>query len=173
MSQESNPLSRWSRLKHEQRKLEQEKQAQAEKEKPLPESAKASEVAPPLPPVEGLTPQSDFSVFMHPKVQDSLRRVALKKLFDDPHFNVPDLNEAYSGDWTVGEPISAEMLKQLNQTRTLLFTDEEREKYDREQFERDHEEALALDAERTARAQPQLAVTEQDTKRDELGRQNP
>ena len=54
---------------------------------------------------------------MHPKVEDALRRVALKKLFTDPHFNIPDPFEAYSGDWTVGEPIPDEMLATLNQAR--------------------------------------------------------
>ena len=58
---------------------------------------------------------------MHPKVEDALRRAALKKLFSDPHFNMPDPFEPYSGDWTVGEPISEEMLATLNQARTLLF----------------------------------------------------
>jgi len=54
--------------------------------------------------------------------------VALKKLFADPHFNVPDLNEAYSGDWTGGDPISEELLKTLNQARTVLFREEEEQK---------------------------------------------
>jgi hypothetical protein len=65
---------------------------------------------------------------MHPKVEDALRRVALKKLFSDPHFNVPDPFEAYSGDWTVGEPISEEMLATLNQARTLLFDTDDKDK---------------------------------------------
>ena len=82
-------LSRWSRLKREQAR-----------EEPLPE--KAGE-APALPPVQDLTPESDFAPFMHPKVGDALRRVALKKLFGDPRFNVPDPYEAYSGDWTGGD----------------------------------------------------------------------
>jgi hypothetical protein len=112
-------LRRWSRLKKE----EQQKPAVAEnKEAP----AREGEPAPPLPQLDSLTPQSDFSLFMHPKVQDAVRRVALKKLFADPHFNVMDLNEAYSGDWTGGEPITQEMLAQLNQARTLLFSDEEK-----------------------------------------------
>jgi hypothetical protein len=81
---------------------------------------------PALPPTDELTPESDFTGFMHPKVEDALRRVALKKLFVDPHFNVPDPFEAYSGDWTVGEPISEEMLATLNQARTLLFDKEEK-----------------------------------------------
>ena len=109
-------LSRWSRLKQEQAR-----------EAPLPEEKKEAP-APVLPPVESLTPDSDFAPFMHPKVGDALRRVALKKLFADPHFNVPDPYEAYSGDWTGGDPISEELLKTLNQARTVLFREEEEQK---------------------------------------------
>jgi hypothetical protein len=109
-------LSRWSRLKQEQAR-----------EEPLPEEKKEAPL-PALPPVDKLTPESDFTPFMHPKVGDALRRVALKKLFEDPHFNVPDLNEAYSGDWTGGDPISEELLKTLNQARTVLFREEEEQK---------------------------------------------
>jgi len=96
-------LARWSRLKQEQ---------PPEK---APETPK-----PDLPPVDKLTPQSDFKGFMHPKVEDALRRVALKKLFSDPHFNLPDPYEAYSGDWTGGEPIPPEMMASLEQVKTML-----------------------------------------------------
>jgi hypothetical protein len=109
-------LSRWSRLKQEQAR-----------EDPLPEE-KTEVPAPALPPMESLTPESDFAPFMHPKVADALRRVALKKLFADPHFNLPDLNEAYSGDWTGGDPISEELLKTLSQARTVLYREEEEQK---------------------------------------------
>jgi hypothetical protein len=109
-------LSRWSRLKNESIKNES---------KDLPQET-GDTPAPVLPPVEELTPESDFTGFMHPKVEDALRRVALKKLFRDPHFNVPDPFEPYSGDWTGGEPISEEMLASLNQARTLLFDKEEK-----------------------------------------------
>ena len=91
-------LRRWSRLKQEQ-----------------PPSKVPETPEPELPPVEQLTPQSDFKDFMHPKVEDALRRVALKKLFSDPHFNVPDAFEPFSGDWTGGEPIPQAMLEQLEQ----------------------------------------------------------
>jgi uncharacterized protein DUF3306 len=103
-------LSRWSRLKSENK---------------LPEK-KDDSPAPLLPPVEELTPESDFTGFMHAKVEDALRRAALKKLFSDPHFNVPDPFEAYSGDWTGGEAIPEEMLATLNQARTLLFDQDEK-----------------------------------------------
>ena len=110
-----NFLSRWSRLKQEHK---------------LPEKTEAKEdntEAPLLPQLDELTPASDFSAFMHPKVHDALRRAALKKLFSDPHFNVPDPFEAYSGDWTGGEPIPEEMLAALNQARTLLFDDKQKQ----------------------------------------------
>lgn len=158
MSQDKeNFLGRWSRLKREE-----EKNAPERAEKPREEAE-----APPLPAVDKLTGESDFGPFMHPRVRDSLRRIALKKLFSDPHFNAPDVFEPFSGDWTVGEPIGAEMLGNLNQTRTLLFSDEERARYDREQLERDHQEALALDAERTQRH-----AMQPEEKTDEPGRQD-
>ena len=98
-------LDRWSRLKRE------EKQAPAKDEKP----------APTLPPLDKLTPESDFTGFMHPKVDAALRRAALKKLFSDPHFNIPDPYEPYSRDFTVGDPIPPEMLATLNQAKQLIF----------------------------------------------------
>jgi hypothetical protein len=131
-------LSRWSRLKREQ-----------------PLEKKDETAAPALPPVESLTPESDFAGFMHPKVKEELRRLALKKLFSDPHFNVADPFEAYSGDWTGGEPIPPELMATLNQARSILFTEEEKKAAD----ERD---AAAKAAEKV----------EGEAKQDEPGRQD-
>jgi hypothetical protein len=126
MAQEKeNFLGRWSRLKKEDR---------LEAEKPVAQKTESQEdQAPELPPLDKLTPQSEFSGFMHPKVGDALRRAALKKLFADPHFNIPDPYEAYSGDWTVGEAIPDEMMATLNQARTLLFSEDEKKKRDEEE----------------------------------------
>jgi hypothetical protein len=99
-------LNRWSRLKRE---------GVPEKKEEAPK--------PSVPPVENLTPESDFTPFMHPKIEDALRRVALKKLFNDPHFNTPDPFEPFSGDWNVGEPISEELLATLNQAKQHLFSE--------------------------------------------------
>ena len=112
-------LSRWSRLKQEQEKAAEQPEAPVPAQEPEP---------PALPPVESLTSESDFRGFMHPKVGDALRRVALKKLFSDPHFNVEDPYEAYSGDWTGGEPIPPEMLATLKHARSVLFREEDEEK---------------------------------------------
>ena len=109
-------LSRWSRLKQSPPR---EKEPIEAKEQPA--------LPPALPPVESLTPESDFASFMHPKVEDALRRVALKKLFSDPRFNVADPFEAYSGDWTGGEPIPEELLATLNQARSVLFPERKEE----------------------------------------------
>jgi len=103
-------LRRWARLKREK----------------IVEDKKLPAAAPVLPPIDKMTPDSDFTAFMQPKVEDALRRAALKKLFSDPRFNIPDPFEAYSGDWTGGEPISAEILATLNQAKTLLFSDEKK-----------------------------------------------
>jgi hypothetical protein len=62
---------------------------------------------------------------MDPRVDGETRRAALKKLFADPHFNVPDPFEAYSEDYTVGDPIPKEMLKTLSHARRLLFEEKE------------------------------------------------
>ena len=113
-SDEKEPfLARWSRLK---------------REAPAPKTDESP--APAVPPIEKLTPESDFTAFMNPKVKEELRRLALKKLFSDPHFNVPDPFEPFSGDWTVGEPIPQEMLATLNQARSVLFTEQEKKPAD-------------------------------------------
>lgn len=55
---------------------------------------------PELPPVESLTRDSDYSVFMRPDVPDDLRRQALRKLWaSDPLFAQIDTAEAYCGDY--------------------------------------------------------------------------
>jgi hypothetical protein len=126
MAQEKeNFLGRWSRVKREQEQRSQEEKSVAQKNE-------APDQPPELPPLDKLTPDSEFSGFMHPKVEDALRRAALKKLFADPHFNIPDPYEAYSGDWTVGEPIPDEMMATLNQARTLLFSEEDKKKEEQE-----------------------------------------
>jgi hypothetical protein len=118
MSEDQEPfLSRWSRLKTDAREVPKDLPA----EPPSAPPAKAEEPPAPLPNVEELTPESDFRPFMDARVDPGTRREALKKLFADPHFNVPDPFEAYSDDYTKGEPIPMEMLKTLNQARKLLF----------------------------------------------------
>jgi hypothetical protein len=117
-------LDRWSRLKREERAAADEAQAPV-----APPAAGAAESeAPPLPPMESLTPESDFSAFMHPKVPELMRRTALKKLFQDPRYNVVDKFEAYWQDFTQDEGISPELLKTLDQARRHVFGEQREER---------------------------------------------
>ncbi|MDH5556685.1 MAG: DUF3306 domain-containing protein [Alphaproteobacteria bacterium] len=58
-------------------------------------------VDPPLPDIESLTAESDFTGFMKEGVSPALRRLALRQLWaSDPAFNVIDEMVEYGGDYT-------------------------------------------------------------------------
>ena len=106
-------LRRWSRLKRE-----------SAAQKPV-----AEEKPPPLPPLDSLTFESDFKAFMHSKVEEGVKRAALKKLFSDPRFNVMDGLDTYVDDYTKAEPVTEELLARLEHARqTLLVPKQEEEK---------------------------------------------
>jgi hypothetical protein len=105
-------LERWSRLKQE---------ARAEPPEKAPaKSAEPEAPAPQLPPIDELTPDSDYRAFFHPKVGEDVRRAALKKLFSDPRFNVMDGLDVYIDDYSKTEPIPPEMLAGLRQAQNIL-----------------------------------------------------
>ena len=80
----------------------------------------------PLPPVESLTIESDFAQFLAPKVEESVKRAALRKLFSDPHFNVMDGLDTYIGDYTQADPMPEGMLAKLKDVYETLSTEEEK-----------------------------------------------
>ncbi|MEO8304169.1 MAG: DUF3306 domain-containing protein [Betaproteobacteria bacterium] len=80
----------------------------------------APSAAAPLPPVESLTIDSDFTAFLEPKVDEGLRRQALRQLFRDPHFNVMDGLDTYIADYSIPDPISPEIVRQLVQSRYIF-----------------------------------------------------
>ena len=98
-------LRRWSRLKRE-----------SAAQKPV-----AQQEPPQLPPLDSLTFESDFKAFMHSKVEEGVKRAALKKLFSDPRFNVMDGLDTYIDDYTKAEPVSEELLAQLEHARQTLL----------------------------------------------------
>jgi hypothetical protein len=111
-------LSRWSR-----RKLQVAREAAATASPPavpsapLPAATNAP-VAPAaveLPPVESLTFDSDFTAFLRPEVDDTVKRAALKQLFRDPRFNVMDGLDTYIDDYTKADPIPSDVLADLLQ----------------------------------------------------------
>lgn len=72
-----------------------------------------SPAAPVLPPIESLTPASDFKPFMQAGIDAATRNAALKRLFADPQFNVMDGLDVYIDDYGKTEPIPSQMLGQL------------------------------------------------------------
>jgi hypothetical protein len=118
-------LRRWSR-----RKRDADAQAKVPAPKPAP-----SDPAPKLPSIDSLTFESDFKAFMHAKVEESVKRAALKKLFADPRFNVIDFMDVYIDDYTKDDPIPAAMMAELQHSRSTLFGREEQKKKDEEQDE--------------------------------------
>ncbi len=87
--------------------------------------AAAPDASPPaesvaLPPVESLTFDADFTAYMKPDVDPSLKRAALKKLFADPRFNVMDGLDVYIDDYSKPDPIDAETVRGLVQARYLF-----------------------------------------------------
>jgi hypothetical protein len=70
-----------------------------------------------MPPLESLSADSDFTGFLSPKVSESLRRAALRKLFHGSTFNVIDELDDYAEDFTtfeaLGDIITADMRHQI------------------------------------------------------------
>lgn len=66
-----------------------------------------------LPPVESLTPESDFRPFMRAGTDSATRNAALKRLFADPQFNVMDGLDVYIDDYGKTEPIPPALLGRL------------------------------------------------------------
>lgn len=118
-------LSRWSRRKHAATQGKPVEQAPAEKPSQVVPATQAANppveaAAPePLPPVESLTPDSDFTPFMKPGVDPATRQAALKTLFRDPRYNVMDGLDVYIDDYTKPDPIPEEWLGQLSQLARL------------------------------------------------------
>jgi hypothetical protein len=77
--------------------------------------------APELPPLESINFESDFKAFMHSKVEEGVKRAALKKLFSDPRFNVMDGLDTYIDDYSKEDPIPDAMLATLEHARQTLF----------------------------------------------------
>ena len=111
---------RWSRVKTEARDADHARSSESAAAPVGAVPAKTDDDPPALPPIEELTLESDFSGFFHPKVDEGLRRAALRKLFSDPHFNVMDGLDTYIDDYSKTEPLPAAMLASLQQAQRIL-----------------------------------------------------
>jgi len=127
-------LKRWSRRKLEAARAKAAPAIPAAPSSPAVASAPAAAAVPidaaqpasvpapaeTLPPVESLTIDSDFAAFLQPKVDETLKRLALKQLFRDPRFNVMDGLDVYIDDYSKPDPLPPGMLEQLVQGRYLF-----------------------------------------------------
>jgi Protein of unknown function (DUF3306) len=87
----------------------------------------------PLPPVESLTPESDFAAFMKPEVDPSLKRQAFKKLIEDPRYNVMDGLDVYIDDYSKADPLPEGWLEKMKAVRYLgIFKEEAEEEAEKE-----------------------------------------
>jgi hypothetical protein len=95
-----------------------------------------------MPPLEGLTEESNFSDFLSPNVSEALRKQALRKLFHLPFLNVVDGLDDYAEDYTkfaaLGDIIPHEMKRMLDR--------EKKKELEKEQLE---QKKLTEDAEST------------------------
>ena len=85
-----------------------------------PVRAVVSPPAPALPSLDSLCIDSDFTGFMQPGVDESLKRGALKKLFSDPRFNVMDGLDVYIDDYSKPDPIDPAIVRTLAQARYIF-----------------------------------------------------
>jgi hypothetical protein len=137
MAADSNPpggwLGRWSRVKHEaaRGKTVATEAVRADPQAPPPVEAPGkigsaapgpagAERADALPPVESVTIDSDFSAFLEPTVDETVKRQALKQLFRDPHFNVMDGLDVYIDDYSKPDPIDSSVVRQMVQGRYIF-----------------------------------------------------
>ena len=131
---DENFLSRWSRRKTESKvgtanPVEEVPAQPTPEAQPvgLPADLARAEPAPvitkpeaqALPPVESLTPESDFSPFMKAEVDPGVKRQAFKKLIEDPRYNVMDGLDVYIDDYSKEDPLPAGWLEKMNQVKHL------------------------------------------------------
>jgi len=90
--QDGDFLQRWSQRKAQARVATQPQAKEADSQ------ARDAGTGPPaeapgdedMPPLETLDQDSDYSGFLSPRVSEELRRLALRKLFHGPKFNITD-----------------------------------------------------------------------------------
>lgn len=172
-------LGRWARLKAEARAAERAPEFVTEEAPPSapPVAAEAPPSAAPdavpekrdeqskpaeLPPLESLTKDSDFSVFMRGGVPDGLRKAALRKLWlADSHFAQIDITECHSIDFNA-VPTFPEGLKNTiyRAGKGMVEAVEEIERAEREAAERARIEAAVAES---ANAEPEDPPEEPDS----------
>nr|MDQ2694228.1 DUF3306 domain-containing protein [Pseudomonadota bacterium] len=68
--------------------------------------------------LDSISLDTGIAGFLRPGVEEGLRRLALKKLFSDPHFNVMDGLDVYIDDYSRPSPILPDILERLVEAQT-------------------------------------------------------
>jgi hypothetical protein len=87
---------------------------------PQPAAPRPGRAQPTLDDIALLGPDSDFSAFVSQGVDKTVQRLALKKLFSDPHFSVMDGLDVYIDDYTRTDPLAPSMLDSLQHARSMF-----------------------------------------------------
>lgn len=87
---------------------------------PPPAAPGQSRQLPTLQDVALLTSDSDFSAFVAQGVDKTVQRLAMKKLFLDPHFNLMDGLDTYIDDYTKPDPLPAAMRASLRHANSVF-----------------------------------------------------
>ena len=115
-------------------------------------------------PIESLQPDSDYAAFLSPKVSEKLRRMALRKLFQLPHFNICDGLDDYAEDYRnfapLGDIVTADMRHRLERELEAL-------KERRQTGAGEPENEKPAEATASAKSADEPAVESQDTPGDE------
>lgn len=113
-------LQRWSRLKAEPEAPQLAPAPSAPLAAPIAEEPAAEPALPTLADAAELDSQSDYSPFVARGVDSSVRRLAMKKLFADPHFHQIDGLDIFMGDYNLPDPVSPAMLASLAHALNVL-----------------------------------------------------
>jgi len=113
--EEESFIGRWSRRKHAAQEGQAELQHNDMPTADVKNTLLLTDAD--MPPIETLNEDSDYTGFLSPKVSESLRKVALRKLFGSSGFNIRDGLDDYDGDYTyfekLGDIITADMRHQM------------------------------------------------------------
>jgi len=114
---EGDFLNRWSRRKLAATRPSPEPAAPTVPREVPGDAGAAGDGAAELPPLDSLDADSDYRGFLSPEVDEVLRRVALRRLFHLPAFNVTDGLDDYAEDFTqfapLGDTVTHEMRRML------------------------------------------------------------
>jgi len=129
-----------------------------------------------MPPIDSLTEDSDFSMFMSPGVSDTLRKLALRKLFSGASFNIRDGLDDYDDDFrsfaALGDIITCDMKHQMELEEERKRKQEEEDAANAEETEAtqdsEPEEIDGIESEEPDPADIDTQTAEESSEQDEV-----